>query len=321
MVVCMRSPGDADASAAIGRTVGMPIIACVGPELAIFAFMERDYGIRRAQRYAQAQTGATPLPGSRSDTYTAVDEASLVAGDGIDIDVDLEDEVDMPSLQLVDLDHHEVERDLSQYDPTNKPSGTLLGLAGVDADSGSGPGRAVRVRTPSQPPVPAEAPPVDAATAVQRIRTADHRDQVSDALTAFLRSSFGGALLFVAKQGVAYGHQGFGGRFNEDTVQSILLPLTVPSMFELAVSSCEPFAGPPPADGKAIQDPIFKLFPMDGPPREVVVCPVVLRSRVPMLVYAHGVAGGPLEPRAVAELKTLCEETAASFIRLIKSKK
>jgi len=318
LVVCMRTPGDQTAVEQLVQKANLPVIPCVGPELAVFALMEADYGIQRNQRYAQAQVGASPLPGSRSDTYPTIDEAEALSANSIDIDFDTEvaidDEVDMPEMQLVQLDHHEVERDFTQYSPDNQSMSSLLDEAQTRSTM-----RLETERPVMEPPEPE--PELDAAAAAARIRSAEHRDAVSSALVAYLRRDFGGALLLVAKQGVAYGHTGFGGRFDEQTVQSILLPLTVPSMFELAVSSLETFRGPPPADGQAIQSQFFKLFSMLEGPSEALVVPVMLRGRVPMLVYAHGKRGGGLDDRAVQEVEFLCRETADAFVRLIKSKK
>src|SRR5690606_22840240 len=112
---------------------------------------------------------------------------------------------------------------------------------------------------------------LSAAEAVREIVAAGAREDIADAVVAFLRRRFGAGLMVIAKEGVALGHAGCGGRFTETTVEAVLVPLSAPSMFEGAYRTKRPFRGAAPLEGKAIQDRFFKLFALDAPPAEVVV--------------------------------------------------
>jgi hypothetical protein len=365
LVVCFRDPRDEAAVAVVARATQLRVMPCVAPELTLYAWLERAYGIKRGARYVQATPGgASPLPGSRSDIYPAVP----MPDDGVDVDFGAEDEAEMPSgLQLVELDHAKVERDFSHYEavgpaktlselvggggdgkrtsgqraaaapePAAAPApapragagtGTGAGAgtgtgAGAGAGAGARPSAAHAVAIPT--PVPqarTSEPTLPPGEALRAIREATHRDAVSDLVVAFIKGSFGAGMLAVVKEGMALGHRGCGGIVDATTFASILVPLSAPSMFQRAYESKAYFRGPPPPDGQAIQDRFFRLFSVSGPPREVIVAPVVLRERVVSLIYAHSVVGGPLSEQAVRELVQVTAEVSAAYLRLIREGK
>ncbi len=307
LVCCLRNPTDNRAVQALTEVAPLPLIACVAPELVLFYWLERGYGIRRQSRYRSAHVGtAEPLPREQSDRMPAAAQAEALDEHSIDIDIDVDDEIDMPaSLQLVDLDHSDVERDFSHYNaPQNANRESLLDLAVAAA-------AAVEV---------ADAPKLSAEQAVLAVRNAPTRVEIADAIVAYLRGRFGAGLMVIAKEGMALGHRGCGGNFDDDSVETILIPLSAPSMFRVAFEAKRVCKGPPPSSGKAIQDRFFKLFPGDAP-SEVVVMPVVLKDRVVCMIYAHDAAGDSIEAAAVVELETLAREMVAAYTRLIKRAK
>jgi hypothetical protein len=275
-------------------------------------------GIRRhprPPRYAQARPGAdAPIPRPDAGGAADVDPADD-SGDAIDID--MEDEVEMPAaLQLVELDHQDVERDFSQYQTVNSARDSLVDLISGGATR-SAASAAPRARTgPIQ-----RVDPLSTDEAVRRIRVAADRDAVSDAAIGFVEGAFGAGLMLIAKEQMALGHRGCGGRFDADTVASILIPLAAPSMFRTAIDSRRPFRGAPSADGKSIHDRLYKLFPLSGPPAEVIVVPIMVRDRVVCALYAHERSGGSLPERSVAELQTICADVSRAYLRLIRAAK
>jgi hypothetical protein len=178
-----------------------------------------------------------------------------------------------------------------------------------------------QTRAKSSPPPADAGPMLSASTAIRIIRTASQRDQISDAVAGFLRKSFGAGLMLVAKEDKALGLRGCGGNFDDASVESILVPLTLPSMFSKAVESQKVFRGIPPSTGHAVQDPFFKLFPLSSPPREVIVVPVILRDRVVCMIYAHAKRGGALSGKAISDLEKITSEISEAYLRLIRAAK
>jgi hypothetical protein len=352
LVMCMRDPNNQTALAQITAAAGMPVVASVAPEIAVYYWLERCYRIRRPQRFAHSLPGhTTPLPRSISETHEAVqppDDHSIDVDIDIDVDPDAdlhESTAEMPAaLQLVELDDVGVERDHSQYGIDAKEHVSLERMASGDtgkapklapadlvedraesiAAAATGIAQAAMDTLPATPPTPpalAPGPKMTAEEATERITASTEREPITDAIIAYMRGAFGAGLIVLARDGLALGHKGFGGNFDEDTVESILVPLNLPSMFQAAHDARKMFRGAPPADGEAVHNRFFKLFRLSDAPREVVVLPVVIRDRVVCMFYAHGKDGGPIQDKAVARLTGLGFSTAEAFTSLIRNAK
>ncbi len=347
LVVCMRDPGNQAALRELAAHTRVPVIPCVAPELLVYALLERLYRVTSPRRLAvtghgQARpvphSGVHPLPRPPSD-------------DGIDIDFDDDNEVAPLSMQLVDLDDEGVARDLSQYaHATSRNTEEIAATVWAAASAAAGEGIADDARAsvihalaaasqvtaappdlagidesaPAHSYVPA-APvalplmPLDEARAA--IAAANHRDAVQQTVVAFMRGRFGGGLVLLAKDGLALGAAGFGGLFDDGSVESILMPLSMPSALATAHDTGVVYRGPPPANGQAVQERFFKLFPLPEPPRDTIVAPVVIRERVVCLYYAHAPDGGDLDDDAADGLCTLAADAAAAFVRMIRGGK
>jgi len=347
LVVCMRDPGDQTALRDIAASAQVPVIPCVAPELLVYALLERLYHIPSPRRLAttahgQARpvphSGVHPIPRPRSD-------------DGIDIVFDDEDDSAPLSMQLVDLDDEGVARDLSQYAQATSRNTQEI-AAGIWAAASAAAGAEVAddaranmvhaLAAASQatqeaadlsaigppdlthnhvPATPVALPLMSVDEARATVASADHRDDVQQTVLAFMRGRFGGGLAMLAKDGLALGAAGFGGLFDEASVESILVPLSLPSMLAIAHDTRTPFRGPPPAAGHAVQDRFFKLFPLPEPPRDTIVAPVVIRDRVVCLYYAHAPDGGDLDGDAVDGLCALAADAADAYVRMIRGGK
>lgn len=65
--VVMRNPRDTVALSAIGKHLGAKVRPYVAPELRLFYYLERFYGIRRRTRFTRAPEGETVAPTSRRE--------------------------------------------------------------------------------------------------------------------------------------------------------------------------------------------------------------------------------------------------------------
>ena len=162
---------------------------------------------------------------------------------------------------------------------------------------------------------------MSSAEAIAAITEAEHREAVSDAVIAFMRGIFAGGLILLVKEELALGYRGFGGVFDDSSVESIVIPLALPSFFKTVADSGAEFVGEPPDDSHAIQERFFKLFPLADTPAMVAVIPVLIRERMVCMYYVHEHDGHVMSAGSVAELKAVAAAAAQTFVRLIRGAK
>jgi hypothetical protein len=324
VVVCMRDPTSAEAIAALRKVIGHEIIAAVAPERAIQEVL--------ALAYRDA---------ARDDDDD----------DGDDGDIDVDWTPPPPPgeygfsdhMELVELDHRDVSRDDSQ-------AGIDVRKLGSSLDAGTAVARETpRLGTAAITPAPAPAPLPPVATitspvpritppfipaqelavpvrghaeAIADLADAGHRDDVADALMGFVRGAFAAGVMLLVKDAMALGLRGFGGSFTSDTVESIVVPLSPPSLFKSAADTLTPFVGFAPVEREGtVQERFFKLFPPPIGPRPLALVPVAVRGRVVCLVYAHGRADDTSFETAAAELIALARAAGEAYVRILRAAK
>lgn len=156
--------------------------------------------------------------------------------------------------------------------------------------------------------------------AIAALRAATSRDEIGDVLVDYLRSTFGCGLVLIVKSGMALGWKGFAPDAEPDLIESIAMPLGAPSMLAIAHEQRATFRGPPPEEGKTLQVRLWKVLRCE-PPREVVVAPVVLSTRVVNLLYAHAEGVDAIPESAASDLSELAAVASGEFMRIIRSKK
>jgi hypothetical protein len=127
-------------------------------------------------------------------------------------------------------------------------------------------------------------------------------------------------LVLIVKEEMALGWKGFAPQLNPSILESLALPLGVPSMFRIAVEAGTFFRGVPPAEGDVLQRRLWKLL-RGEPPREVIVVLVRLGDRPVNLVYGHTIGGAALPDARVTELLSLAASAATGYARIIQRAK
>ena len=114
--------------------------------------------------------------------------------------------------------------------------------------------------------------------------------------------------------------RGFHPGIQEAAIETIAFPISMPSCFQLAHDRRTCFRGLAPAEGGRLQRQIWKYLHCREP-SEVVVVPVLVKTRVLNLVYAHAVDGGPLPGGPVIDLQALCAAVSSTYVRMIQKLK
>ncbi len=303
LAVAFVDPLQPYAADEIGGVSGHGILPSVACELRIHYYLERIYGIPRHNRYVRVDDAAARHRDAHERRRFVEAFPSISLGD----------EPPVPP------------RPPPPPEPPPPPPTVGPGRPRQQAMSGSWdiplpPPRPAPPPPPVLPAVPPVRPALGAAAAIAAIGAASDRDVIGELVVDHLRASFGGGLLFIVRQGMALGWKGFAPGVDDPVIEAIALPLGQPSLLKLAHETGALYRGAPPADGAVLNGLLWKILKVP-PPREVVVAPVAINSRVVNLVYGHAPDSGLLTPAAVADLASVCAAAAAAFTRLIQSAK
>lgn len=157
-------------------------------------------------------------------------------------------------------------------------------------------------------------PHLSATDAVGRMALVTSRDAVGDLLLRFLRGRFNSAVVFVVANGHARGWRGFRASRANEAMGTLELPLTVASCLRMAYERRAPVAGPPARDGGAVHAQLWRHLDNGDAPREVLVAPILIATRVAALVYAQT---SEVIPQGLAEdIGRVCSAAAVALARL-----
>jgi hypothetical protein len=172
---------------------------------------------------------------------------------------------------------------------------------------------------------PITAPPgelrpfIDQSEASRMLELATSKDHIGRVLEDWLRSTFGAGLVLVVKNEMAVGWKGFFPDA-EDLIEAVAVPLGKPSLFSAAFESRAPFCGEPPPEGARLNQLLWKLLRCPAP-HDVLVCPVVLGSRVVNLLYAPGNDELLLSDTLAREAQVVAGAASAAYTRLIRKER
>jgi hypothetical protein len=154
-----------------------------------------------------------------------------------------------------------------------------------------------------------------AQLAVEQIRFAADRQDLSDSLFTFMRACFGVGALFAVTGATAEGLFGFcDGRVCPE-VEGMRFSLSLPSCFRIARSRRTTFRGQPPPDGGAVHAPLWLALGCPTP-GDVLVSPVIADGQVTLLLYAQDDGNGRIHELAACQMEQVCEALSSSLLRL-----
>ena len=143
-----------------------------------------------------------------------------------------------------------------------------------------------------------------------RFATVKSRDEITDLLLDFLAEGFSRVIMFIHLKGEIRGRDARGEDLLVEAVRQIRIPAGGPSVFSSVIDKRTPYFGPMRTD-----TPIDSAFysALGGVEGVILVLPVLMRDKVPLLVFASG-SSNPVDPRSLQELTN---EVAASLERII----
>lgn len=183
---------------------------------------------------------------------------------------------DLGSLSLVELDDTRVSKDPSQSGMLTLPPLPKVGSAPLVAPKAPlPPPPTTALAAASQLPA---APALSLPATIAAIGAATSRDEMTDLAMRYAASRWTASLLVTIKEGAALGHRGHGPQLSAEAVLAVALPLTVPSLIQVAFETGQLATDAP--DG-AIQTRLLRLL---GNPRWPVAAPVKVGSRIGLVL-------------------------------------
>lgn len=328
----------------LAAVFGREISQAVAPELRIFYYIERAYGLRRDTRFLRVRRGGTqeiplavarlaaaelpaqpssapPLRG-RAPTHLGVDDIDI----GGLLDADGADHGD----DDFDIDVTDFESDFDELEQT----GTRLPDIGTDP-TGERRRFVHALDEPDETPVEKAAlgriairrVAKDGAGTVRElsfedtlrgIRRATGRDAVGDLVIAGLRDHIAPPLaagaVFVCRGGLAIGWRGFVRGTGEIIVDELAIPLDAASSMQRVALNGHPLLGAPAAS--ELDKRMWKHLGA-GRPVWVGCAPIDVHDTTVALVYAHATAA--MDEAAGHQIVELATRAGQAFERLIRA--
>jgi hypothetical protein len=315
--LAMLDPRDPSQVDEVAFATGLHVKPYVLAEVRISALMEHYCGIARDTRYinlgpAAARGRHGPEPSERAAERA---EAAPAPAAGA-------------ALGMTPLDEGQELIDEETFSSLHER------WQGVSADSDDEPPAPARTPEPtpaesereevpeagSGKPHDGETEPVEGAVRVAaleaELEAARDRDTVGLLALRIARLHASAVALFVVRGGMVSGFRGDGEGMNE-SLDGILIPAEVDTIFSRPATARTPFRGRPPEGG--IDGRVLAALSRKGV-REALVHPIAIRDRVINLLYADN-GSEPLAETSVAALAALCDCVARAYERLILERK
>jgi hypothetical protein len=371
LIIAIDDPHDIQSLDALHNITGYRILPRVAPEIRVYYYLERFYGVPRPTRYralGESPRGNSalgshptssglpgpPLPGlpprrnspivaptprpvvRRSEAMAAAAPAPAVAiqrppppAPGPAVAAAAAAVAELPAADTVptataaprkspqeqealELDANDLAIELE----ADVAEAAALQSAPVKSDAAAAPvlergPRAVRTTAPIYTPRTVD-------EAIEIINTTDQRGSVADAILSYAAGLFEVAALCLLRDQFAVGWKGFGPNLDYDRIETLLVPLEMPSIFQIASKTRElVHAHAVPA---TLHDHIFKVLRAHTPLYSIV-CPIAIGNRVVNLLYAHKADGSDLTEGERADLRRITSAAGEAYVRLISASK
>jgi hypothetical protein len=312
LIAAVEDPHDFATLEALTHQTGYRVLPRVAPEVRIYYYIERYYGVARPARFvkfgetprgdenaADPALPAPPLPGLPPAA------ASPVSPPG--------PRPRLRSMKMAKLfdDSESLELDAEDL------------LETLDADDAAPAERATTVRPhrATNPPIApdvAQAPrnALAADDALAALATVTDRDAMIDALLGYAAGAFQGAVLFTVRDQLAFGWKAVGDLPGHSHVEHLLIPLDVPSIIQTAVASdTGVFSGE--VAPSTVNTYLHKVLGI-AEPKFATAGVITIGKRVVNVLYGYG---SELSPDSIDELRQVCAVAAEAYARLIAVRK
>lgn len=318
LIAAIEDPHDFATLEALNAITGYRVLPRVAPEVRIYYYIERYYGVARPARFvkfadtARGDEGAVdaglpapPLPGLPPVPATLVSapgprprlrsmKMAKMFDESEALELDAEDLID--SLDADDAAPAET-APITKTQPISSPAISIP-----------------RTRSSSIPP-PILAQPLSADVAMRELATATDRNRIVEALLGYAASTFESTVVFTVRDNLAFGWKALGVP-GYAHVEHVLIPLEAPSVLQSALAAeTGVFHGV--LTPSTVSSYLYKVLGCSEPVH-VSAGAITIGKRVVNLLYGHG---KELSPIQIGVLGQVCKSAAEAYTRLIAAKK
>jgi hypothetical protein len=308
LIAAIEDPHDFATLEALTSITGYRVLPRVTPELRIYYYIERYYGVARPPRFLKfgdsprgdegaldAGLPAPPLPG-----LPPVPASPIVAPGP------------RPRLRSIKLakmfdDSEALELEAEDLIDT------------LDADDAA-PAEAAPRAAPLQPSAPivfraptgATPAPMSADVALRELARATDRNRIVEVLLGYAAGVFDAAVVFTVRDQFAFGWRAIGDLPGHANVEHVLIPLGAPSVVQSAVAA-ENHVVHGPLAPSTLSSYLYKVLGCAEPPI-VTAGAISIGKRVVNVLYGHATSLSPLQ---LGVLQQICRSAAEAYARLI----
>lgn len=310
LIAAIEDPHDFATLEALTQITGYRVLPRVAPEVRIYYYIERYYGVARPARFmkfgdtprgsdnvADAGLPAPPLPGLPPVP------ASPVAAPG-----------PRPMLKSMKM------ATVSTFDESALELEAEDLLETLDADEAA-PAEAqtqLRPHRTTTPPPPAQPAPTDAKrpgpmsveVSLTELATLTDRNRIVEVLLGHAALLFEVAVLFAVRDQMAFGWKAFGDAPGVQHVEHLLIPLDAPSIVQAATTNGLVHG---PVTPSTVNTYLYKVLGC-AEPRHATAGVVMIGKRAVNVLYGHG---RELSPREIEDMRAVCVAAAEAYARLI----
>jgi hypothetical protein len=313
LIAAIEDPHDFGTLEALTQITGYRVLPRVAPELRIYYYIERYYGVARPSRFAKfgdsprgneasADTSlpAPPLPG-----LPPVPTA-LIAAPG-----------PQPRLRSVKIKRFDDSEALELEAEDLIDTLDADDAAPAEAATNAVPLQASAMLSGRYPVLQLPAPaPLSADTALRELANAADRNRIVEVLLGYAAETFDAAVVFAVRDNFAFGWRAIGDVPGIAHVEHLLIPLEAPSVVQSAIAAeNQVFHGPPAPS--TVNSYFYKVLGCVEPP-VVTVGAITIGKRVVNVLYGHAPWLSPLQ---LSVLGQICHSAAEAYARLIAGQK
>lgn len=312
LIAAIEDPHDFASLEALTHLTGYRVLPRVAPEVRIYYYIERYYGVARPARFVKfadtprgddsapdAGLPAPPLPGLPPVP------AAPVAAPG-----------PRPRLRSTKL-----EKMFDESESLELEAEDLIETLDADDAAPAQPAGYVRPHRMTSPPQVAQPDTtpraaINAEDALTELAMVTDRNRIIEVLLGYAAGAFDAAVLFAVRDQLAFGWKAVGELPGRAFVEHLLIPLDAPSIVQAAINA-EAGVVHGAVTPSTVNTYLFKVLGC-GEPRFATAGVIMIGKRVVNVLYGQG---DELTPLQIEDLGQVCAVAAEAYARLIASSK